>query len=153
MVRKIINEPFLLLESDLIFDGSLLSGMLYPDRIAVANMLSNLNGTCVILDKSKQVKAFIADNADSFGEKKYKTVNIYSISNSSWNKIVKRLDKHISDGKVNEYYEYLFAEMIVDGSLSFDSVSFDDKPWYEIDTPEDLQKAEELFSSLQNNHL
>ncbi len=37
--------------------------------------------------------------------------------------------------------------MIADGSVSFESVSFDGKPWYEIDTLEDLAKAEKLFSS------
>jgi len=147
MAREIINEPFLLLESDLVFDESLLDAMLYPDRIAVAKMQPWMNGTCVTINKSQQVKAFLAGNADSFGEIKYKTVNIYSISLNSWHCIVKKLDKHISDGKVNDYYETVFAEMIADGSLSFKIVSFDGKPWYEIDTIEDLAEAEKLFSS------
>ena len=145
MARKIINEPFLLLESDLVFDESLLDAMLYPDRIAVAKMQPWMNGTCVTINQSQQVKVFLAGNADSFGEIKYKTVNIYSISLTSWHCIVKNLDQHISDGKVNDYYETVFAEMIADGSLSFKVVSFDGKPWYEIDTIEDLAKAEELF--------
>jgi len=145
MARKIINEPFLLLESDLVFDESLLDAMLYPDRIAVAKMQPWMNGTCVTINKSQQVKIFLAGNADSFGEIKYKTVNIYSISLTSWHCIVKKLDQHISDGKVNDYYETVFAEMIADGSLSFKIVSFDGKPWCEIDTIEDLAKAEELF--------
>ena len=145
MARKIINEPFLLLESDLVFDESLLDAMLYPDRIAVAKMQPWMNGTCVTINQSQQVKVFLAGNADSFGEIKYKTVNIYSISLTSWHCIVKKLDQHISDGKVNDYYETVFAEMIADGSLSFKIVSFDGKPWYEIDTIEDLAKAEELF--------
>jgi len=147
MAREVINEPFLLLESDLVFDESLLDAMLYPDRIAVAKVQPWMNGSCVTINKSQQVKAFLADNADSFGEIKYKTVNIYSISLNSWYGIVKRLDKHISDGKVNRYYETIFAEMIADGSLSFEIVSFDGNPWYEIDTIEDLAKAEKLFSS------
>ncbi len=145
MARKIINEPFLLLESDLVFDESLLDAMLYPDRIAVAKMQPWMHGTCVTINQSQQVKIFLAGNADSFGEIKYKTVNIYSISLTSWHCIVKKLDQHISDGKVNDYYETVFAEMIADGSLSFEIVSFDGKPWYEIDTIEDLAKAEELF--------
>jgi choline kinase len=145
MAREIINEPFLLLESDLVFDESLLDAMLYPDRIAVAKMQPWMNGTCITINKSQQVKVFLAGNADSFGEIKYKTVNIYSISLTSWHCIVKKLDQHISDGKVNDYYETVFAEMIADGSLSFEIVSFDGKPWYEIDTIEDLAKAEELF--------
>ena len=147
MAREVINEPFLLLESDLVFDESLLDAMLYPDRIAVAKVQPWMNGSCVTINKSQQVKAFLADNADSFGEITYKTVNIYSISLNSWSGIVKRLDKHISDGKVNRYYETIFAEMIADGSLSFKIVSFDGNPWYEIDTIEDLARAEKLFSS------
>jgi len=147
MARKIINEPFLLLESDLVFDESLLDAMMYPDRIAVAKMQPWMNGTCVTINQSHHVNAFLAANADSFGQIKYKTVNIYSISLNSWNEIVKRLDKHISDGKVNNYYETIFAEMIAGGSLSLEIVSFDGKPWYEIDTIEDLAEAEKLILS------
>jgi choline kinase len=147
MAREVINEPFLLLESDLVFDESLLDAMLYPNRIAVASVLPWMNGTCVTINKSQHVKAFLADNADSFGEIKYKTVNIYSLSLTSWRCIVKKLDERISDGKVNDYYETIFTGMIVDGSLSFKIVSFDGKPWYEIDTIADLAKAEKLFLS------
>ena len=35
--------------------------------------------------------------------------------------------------------------MIDDKSLSLKSVSFDNKPWYEIDTIHDLAEAEKLF--------
>ena len=150
MARKVINEPFLLLESDLVFDESLLDAMLYPDRIAVARVQPWMNGSCVTINESQLVKTFLAFNAESFGEIKYKTVNIYSLSLSSWDCIVKKLDQHISDGKVNDYYETVFAEMIADGSLSLRIVSFDGKPWYEIDTIEDLAKAEMLF--LSNNY-
>ncbi|MCK4469762.1 MAG: phosphocholine cytidylyltransferase family protein, partial [Desulfobacterales bacterium] len=147
MAREVINEPFLLLESDLVFDESLLDAMLYPDRIAVAKVQPWMHGSCVTINKSQQVKAFLSDSADSFGEIKYKTVNIYSISLALWHCIVKKLDQHISEGKVNDYYETVFAEMIADGSLFFKIVSFDGKPWYEIDTIEDLAEAEKLFSS------
>lgn len=147
MARTVINEPFLLFESDLVFDESLLDEMLYPDRIAVATMQPWMNGTCVTINKSHHVNAFLTGDADSFGEAKYKTVNIYSISLASWRRIIKILDAKISNGKVNDYYETVFAEMIADGSLSFERVSFDGRPWYEIDTFEDLGEAEKLFLS------
>jgi NDP-sugar pyrophosphorylase family protein len=35
--------------------------------------------------------------------------------------------------------------MVADGSLSFNASSFDNKPWYEIDTIDDLRQAEKLF--------
>ncbi|GMT43723.1 MAG: hypothetical protein IEMM0003_0542 [bacterium] len=145
MAREIINEPFLLLESDLVFDSSLLKSMLYPDKIAVAKMQTWMDGAYVTINQSQQVKAFFKDNKARLAVNSYKTVNIYCISLSSWRNIVKKLDQHISDGKTNDYYEIIFTEMIADGNLSFDIVSFDSKPWYEIDTIEDLAKAEKLF--------
>ena len=147
MAREIINEPFLLLESDLIFDKSLLNKMLYPNRIAVAKMQPWMNGTYVTINQSQRVKSFFVGNPAPLGMIRYKTVNIYAISLSSWHCIVKKLDQHISDGRINDYYETIFMEMIAAGSLSFEIVSFDNKPWYEIDTIEDLAKAEKLFSS------
>lgn len=145
MAREAIKEPFLLLESDLVYDKSLLNHMLYPDRIAVAKMQSWMNGTCVTIHPSGGVKAFIASNEESYGEDKFKTVNIYSFSLNSWKRIVKRLDKKISDGKVNDYYETVFTDMVAEKSLSLKGVSFDNKPWYEIDTLKDLAEAKKIF--------
>ncbi len=54
MARNLINEPFMLVESDLIFDKSLLDEMVYPDRIAVADMKPWMNGSCVTIDDSKK---------------------------------------------------------------------------------------------------
>lgn len=146
MARNTINEPFVLFESDIVFDESLLDSMLYPDRMAVAVMKPWMSGTNVVVDKFQQVKAFLADDNTSYlGDIKHKTVNIYSLSLKSWHGIIKKLDEHISEGKVHGYYETVFAEMITDGSLSLKIVSFDSKPWYEIDTIEDLANAVKAF--------
>jgi NDP-sugar pyrophosphorylase family protein len=145
MAREIIREPFLLIESDLVFDMSLLDDMLYPDRIAIARMQPWMNGTTVTVNRFQEVKAFCLGTAGPLDELIYKTVNIYSFSLSSWHQIKERLDQHICAGRVNDYYETVFAEMVADGSLSLQTVSFDGKPWYEIDTIEDLAEAEEMF--------
>ncbi len=147
MARQSIEEPFLLIESDLVFDDSLLDNMIYPDRIAVAKMQPWMNGTTVTLNKLKQVEAFQKGDTFSPEDVRFKTVNIYSFSQASWGHIKDSLDHYICAGKVHDYYETVFEEMVADGNLSLDSVSFDDNPWYEIDTVEDLIKAENLFSS------
>jgi choline kinase len=146
MARNIINEPFMLVESDLVFDESLLDDMRYPDRIAVARMQPWMNGTTVSLNKSQKVKNFNNGAPASPDEIRHKTVNIYSFSLFSWRDIIKKLNHYISEGKVNCYYETILAEMVTDGSLSLQAVSFDEKLWYEIDTVEDMRKAEKLFS-------
>ena len=144
---KIINEPFLLVESDLVFDASLLDDMLYPDRIAIASMQPSMNGSTVRLDKLQKVTRFQNGIDGSSDEVRYKTVNIYSFSLSSWHAIAERLDQHIKAGKVNSYYETVLAEMVAENSLSLQAVSFDSKRWCEIDTIEDLAEAEKLFAA------
>ncbi len=145
MAREIINEPFLLVESDLVFDESLLDDMRDPDRIAIASMEAWMNGSTVTVNQSQQVKRFQIGITGPLDEIRYKTVNIYSFSLSSWHAIVERLDEYISDGRVNCYYETVFEEMVADGSLCLQTVSFDANPWYEIDTIADLEEAERLF--------
>ena len=145
MARKIINEPFVLFESDIVFDEALLDDMCYPERIAVARMQPWMNGTTVTLDKTLFIKRFQKGTTEVYNDIRYKTVNIYSFSLSSWHAIVEKLDKYVSAGRVNNYYETVFEEMVADGSLYFQAVSFDNKPWYEIDTIADLAEAEKLF--------
>lgn len=147
MARNIINEPFVLIESDLVFDPSLLSEMLYPDRIAIASMKPWLNGSTVTLNASNTINAFHSGAANGSGGIRYKTVNIYSLSVSSWQLVIEKLNQFILAGRVNDYYEKVFRQLVIEKSLSFEAVFFDHKPWYEIDTAEDLAFAERLFPS------
>lgn len=150
MARHIINEPFVLFESDLVLNTTLLDDMVYPDRIAVALMKPWLDGTTVSVDKSNKVIRFQKGTTQAYSDIRYKTVNIYSFSLSSWKAIIKQLNRHIEAGNVNCYYESVFSEMVDNKSLFLDSVSFDHKPWYEIDNIKDLAKAELLFSKQED---
>ena len=145
MAREIINEPFTLIEGDLLFDSSLLDDMIFPDKIAIASIKPWMNGTTVTINPSGQVKEFQSSTTLYLNEIKYKTVNIYSFSLSSWYAIIEKLNQYISLGKVNCYYETVLAELVEEGSLSLKAVSFDNKSWYEIDTIEDLAEAVKLF--------
>src|SRR5665647_3766734 len=53
-----IDEPFLLVESDVVFDEQLLAPLLLPDRIAVSRQLPWMSGTTVTLDGEGKVNAF-----------------------------------------------------------------------------------------------
>ena len=145
LARNKIQELFLLVESDLVFESSQLEGLLYPNKIAISRMQPWMNGTTITIDSLNRVQAFGMGGNGYTEITRYKTVNIYSLSDSTWRKVVERLELHISSGKVNEYYEVVFKEMIVDGSLSMDGVFFDPERWYEIDTPADLANAERIL--------
>jgi NDP-sugar pyrophosphorylase family protein len=103
-------------------------------------------GSTVELGPQGQVSAFRKGDDVHGDARQYKTVNIYSISLASWKRIEKCLGRYVSAGRLGEYYEVVFAEMIADGTLSFDAVFFDADRWYEIDTRQDLRKAENLFT-------
>lgn len=145
LARNKIQELFLLVESDLVFESSQLDGLLYPNKIAISRMQPWMNGTTITIDSLNRVQAFGMGGNGYTEITRYKTVNIYSLSDSTWRKVVERLELHISSGKVNEYYEVVFKEMIADGSLSMDGVFFDPERWYEIDTPADLANAERIL--------
>lgn len=145
LARNIINDPFVLLESDLVLETPLLDKMMYPGRMAVAKMHSGLNGTTVSVNDQNVVTEFQAGTTETYTDIRYKTVNIYSFSEVSWSKVAEKLNQYISEGSVNSYYEIVFSKMVEEKSVFFEAISFDEEPWYEIDNINDLAEAEKLF--------
>lgn len=143
--REIVQEPFLLIESDLLFDSSLLRDLQQPDRIAISSLQPWMNGSTVTVDHLQQVQEFQLDNVPNVNELRYKTVNICSLSLRSWQQVIIRLEQYIDSNRVNIFYERVFADMVMDHSLSFEAVFFEPGSWHEIDTLQDLQKAELFF--------
>lgn len=147
LARQQIRESFLLIESDLVFDASMLADMLQPDKIAISNILPWMNGTTVELDTRKDVSAFHVKH-DIKDKLRYKTVNIYSLSLLSWQKAIERLNHYVSGERLGEYYEAVFADMVADDALRFEAVFFAENRWYEIDTVRDLHQADRMYRSL-----
>jgi choline kinase len=145
LARHLIDEPFLLIESDLVFDEHLLAPLLQPDRIAISTQLPWMNGTTVTLDGGGNVSAFCLGALSRADAAHLKTVNIYSLSRGTWRAVCERLDRRIVAGQTGDYYESVFAEMVADGSLALEPVFFPADQWYEIDTLADLQAAELVF--------
>jgi choline kinase len=143
LARKAIDEPFLLIESDLVFDPEVLKNMLYPDRIAVARLQPWMSGTTVTINNRQKIEAFHG-GAHNHDDNHYKTVNIYSLSTITWQLVRERLDQHILNNKVNGYYETVFEDMVKENCLSLTPILFDANSWYEIDTIADLRAAEQM---------
>ena len=143
--REHVREPFVLIESDLVFDSHLLGLMRVRDRIAVTGFQSQLLGTSVSIDEFGRVTSFRVGADPCVPGLGHKTVNLYSLSATTWREVVRRLDRRIAAGRVHDYYEVVFAEMVAEGLLTLQSVEFDEERWCEIDTLEDLRAAEQLF--------
>lgn len=144
LAKQQIRESFILLESDLVFETAMLKDMLKPDRIAVSSPLPWMNGTMLEIDEQCHAKRFyLGKNLST--NRFFKTVNICSLSYTSWEKILERLDDYVAKNKLNDYYEAVFADLVEEGALDFEVVEFRKNAWYEIDTLEDLDAANHLY--------
>ena len=105
-----------------------------------------MNGSTVTVDRFQRVRDFQLGERNALGGLRYKTVNICSLSLRSWRRVIQRLSQHVDAGRVDEFYESVFADLVAAGSLSLQAVMVDPELWCEIDTLEDLDKAETLFA-------
>ena len=150
LARHLIDEPFLLVESDVVFDEHLLAPLLQPERIAVSRQLPWMSGTTVTLDGDGNVNAFYPPPPGVYGQHctdagHFMAVNICSLARDTWGTVCERLDQHVAAGQTGCFYESVFEEMAAAGSMAPAAVLFPAERWYEIDTPADLGAAELVF--------
>ncbi len=153
------KEDTLLLESDLIFEDSLLEALLNDPRETLAlvdKYESWMDGTCIKLTADDKIDKFISGKNFDFKDTAdcYKTVNIYKFGRHfSENLYVPFLDAYSKALGNNEYYEQVLRViMILDEpeirAKRLDSIRERDKAlrWYEIDDIQDLDIAESIFA-------
>jgi hypothetical protein len=150
LARHLIDEPFLLVESDVVFDEQLLAPLLQPGRIAVSRQLPWMGGTTVTLDRRSNVDAFYPPPPGVYGQHctadgHFMAVNICSLARDTWGEVCERLDFHVAAGQTGTFYESVFEEMAAKGSMNPAAVIFPSERWYEIDTLADLSAAELVF--------
>jgi NDP-sugar pyrophosphorylase family protein len=150
LARYLIDEPFLLVESDVVFDEQLLAPLLQTDRIAVSRQLPWMSGTTVTLDGDGNVSAFYPQPPGVYGQHctdlgHFMALNMYSLARETWGAVCERLDHHVAAGQTGSFYESVFEEMTAAGDMSLAAVIFPAARWYEVDTPADLDAAQLVF--------
>lgn len=147
------EEDTLLIESDLIFDDTLLSMIIdnvYPNLALVAKYETWMDGTMVCIDADCNIinfvpkAAFRYDDVDVY----YKTVNIYKFSREfSTHEYVPFLEAYCKVMGNNEYYEQVLRVLTLLNSSTLKALPINDEKWYEIDDVQDLDIASTIFSS------
>ena len=146
-----INEGILLLEADLVYEPAMLQDLVVPDSIAIASYSPHMNGTAVTIDLFGRVSQFLLGKNPTLAFPElnlFKTVNIYSFSLGSWKKVARELGKWIKAGKLNDYYEVVFSDLVVQNEIFLNGVNFDAGNWFEVDTLTDLRHTEQMFSNM-----
>ena len=149
---KLQEDDTLLIESDLIFDDSMLSLLVnnpYPNLALVAKYESWMDGTMVRIDKDNNIVNFVPKAAFDYAETDsyFKTVNIYKFSKEfSQTKYVPFLDAYTKAVGNNEYYENVLRIISFLNSHDLKALPITNEKWYEIDDKQDLDIAEALFA-------
>ncbi len=147
------KEDTLLLESDLIFEDSLLDILIDDPRESLAlvdKYESWMDGTCVVLEDDDSITDFVPGNKFQYEDmfKYYKTVNIYKFSRHfSETHYVPFLEAYSKALGNNEYYEQVLRVITMLDEPEIRAKRLNGEMWYEIDDIQDLDIAESLFTS------
>ena len=146
------QEDTILLESDLIFEDSVLLEIInsqYKDCALVSKYETWMDGTMVRIDDDNNIVNFIPKNAFKYSDTAfyYKTVNIYKFSKEFIeNHYLPFLEAYIRVLGENEYYEQVLRVITLIDGAGIKALPITGKHWYEIDDVQDLRIAEAIFA-------
>lgn len=148
----LIEEDTLLLESDLIFEDSVLKTLLEDQRetLALVDKYENwMDGTVIRIDDNDHILDFIPGKKFVFEDipDYYKTVNIYKFSKHfSEFHYVPFLDAYSKALGNNEYYEQVLRVITMLDDPEIKAKRLEGQLWYEIDDIQDLDIAASMFA-------
>lgn len=148
-----LEDDTLLLESDLIFEKSMLDLIInhpYPNLALVAKYESWMDGTMVQISEDHDITNFIHKKSFRYSDidTYYKTCNIYKFSKEfSVNQYVPFLEAYSKAMGNNEYYEQVLRVITSLDKCDLKALPISDEKWYEIDDIQDLDIAETLFAN------
>lgn len=154
--KELQEDDTLLIESDLIFEGRLLDKLVdnpYPNLALVDKYETWMDGTMVKLDDDNNIVNFVPKKAFRYDEvgSYYKTVNIYKFSRDFLrNSYVPFLEAYTKALGNNEYYEQVLRVITLLDKCDLKALPLEREKWYEIDDIQDLDIAETIFASEDN---
>ena len=149
----LLEEDTLLLESDLIFEETVLDLLLGDSRDTLAlvdRYAPWMDGTCLKLDEDDGIVEFTSVKDLDYGRTDgyYKTVNLYKFSRHFSDTLyVPFLEAYLSALGKNEYYEQVLRVIASQDRTVIRAKRLSGQLWYEIDDLQDLDIAQSLFAS------
>lgn len=147
----LMEDDTLLLESDLIFEDSVLRLLLDDPRETLAlvdKYESWMDGTCIKIGEDDSIETFVPGKKFKFEDIQdyYKTVNIYKFSKHfSRTHYVPFLEAYSKALGNNEYYEQVLRVITMLDDPEIKAKKLSGQIWYEIDDIQDLDIATSMF--------
>ena len=146
------QDDTILLESDVIFEDSVLDALIDDSRDTLAlvdKYESWMDGTCLKLRDDDSIEGFVPGKCLDYEEKDvyYKTVNLYKFAkNFSVSHYVPFLEAYVKALGNNEYYEQVLKVLSVLDNPGIFAKRLEGQKWYEIDDAQDLEIATSMFA-------
>lgn len=152
--KELQEDDTLLIESDLIIEDSFINTIIenpYPNLALVDKYETWMDGTMVKLDDDHRIIEFVSKQNFDYKEiaQYYKTINIYKFSRDFLcNQYVPFLNAYTQALGNNEYYEQVLRIITYLDNCDLKALPIQHgQKWYEIDDIQDLDIAETLFAS------
>lgn len=148
-----INKDIVLIESDLIFDPSVIARLIQSPHGNVAlvdRYRSGMDGTVVTVDEERGTITNVIpphlQGKDFSFQNKYKTLNIYRFSQEFCQTTFKKLLTYYAQAHDhNCYYELILGVIIYLRKVEVFAEILDGEKWAEVDDPNDLDIARFIF--------
>lgn len=169
LASKFVIDDFILMEGDIFFEHDILD-FIFENREKNISFLSkyhsDMSGTVVEIDekgkkvmsgaivemdnKVKRIKRLIPSSEQGMNfdfSNKYKTVNIYYFTYDFYKKYFEpSLEIYTKTHGENNYYELILGILVYLNTPNISGHIISGKKWYEVDTEDDLEMANYLFS-------
>ncbi len=136
-----LDEPTWILEGDVFFERSILS-MPTTAKITwfVDSAVRHLDGAYVEADAEGQARGLkIIRDLRNLQENQNKSIGLLRVNREGVCHIRQWLQNGIEDGRQNDYYDLILRDHMHEGLIRVCDIA--GRKWFEIDTPEDLEKA------------
>ena len=148
----LIQDDTILLESDLIYDKSIIKKLVnskYESAALIAKYEEWMDGTVVKLNDDNTINSFVErkdfnyDDVDSY----YKTVNIYKFSKEFSERFyLPFLESYIKAYGNNDYYELVLKVISELKDTNLYGLPLTNELWYEIDDCQDYDIVKAMFA-------
>ena len=148
----LIKDDTILLESDLIYDKSIIKNLVnseYESAALIAKYEEWMDGTVVKLNDDNTINSFVErkdfnyDDVDNY----YKTVNIYKFSKEFSERFyLPFLESYIKAYGNNDYYELVLKVISKLKDTNLYGLPLTNELWYEIDDCQDYDIVKAMFA-------
>jgi choline kinase len=146
--REELNEDLLLLDADVLCPSRMLSQLVYSDHenACLLDPRSRASGEEMMLGVRQGRVWYIGRQTPGFWDLVGESVGFYKLTEHAARGLRQQVELCIRQGKVHADYEHALLSILSEHAFGYESVG--DAPWMEIDTSDDVIRAERDIAPL-----